>query len=872
MGFFQDLFALRRKGDAEVAHFEELEHAAKSTPEEVLKDLASSESGLGAHEARRRLRKYGPNRAIEEKRKSRLKTVMEILANPLTALMLVMALVSFLTNQLLTVAIILAMVFISAVLNYVQEARAGSAAEKLNAMVQTTATVVREGKEREVHTSSLVPGDIVKLSAGDIIPADVRIIRSKDLFVNQSTLTGESVPVEKHAPREEGKGVLDYQSLCFTGTSVHSGNALAVVVLTGKRTYFGSIAKGVERKVESGFEKGISKFTWLVIRIILLMAPAVFLINGLKQGNWLQAALYALAVVVGLTPELLPMMITVNLAQGAVTMAAKKVIVKRLNSIQNLGAMSILCTDKTGTLTQGKVVVVKHIDLNGLESEEVLKYAYLNSFFQTGLKNVTDEAVLKHENEKVKQEVAREYRKIDEVAFDFVRKRMSVVVEGIMPGGKEARFMVCKGAIEEIFSVCWKGSVAGKEFALRGAHLEKMRAMARALNEEGFRVIAVAYKSVDAKRSVFSAKDEKGLTLLGFIAFLDPPKGTAAETLSKLTANGVAVKILTGDNEIVTLKICRDVGLKVEGVLLGSEIEKMGEGELAQAARKANVFAKLSPAHKERIISALRQDGSVVGFLGDGINDAPALRAADVGVSVNTAADIAKETSGIILLETSLRVLNDGVVEGRKVFGNIDKYIKMAASSNFGNMLSVLGASFFLPFIPMLPLQVLINNLLYDFSQATIPTDNVDKEWYRKPRTWAIEGIEKYILLMGPISSVFDFTTFAILILFFNGWANQEIFHTGWFVESLLTQTLIIFAIRTNKVPFLESSPSAALLASSIIIVGIGVALPYMPIAGALGFVPLPPLFMAALAATMLVYFALAHIVKRTLARRYNIE
>lgn len=867
MDIIRELFKLRRKKIEIEASFEELSWAAETEITDVLKELVTQESGLDYREAKRRLRKYGPNKAKEEKKKSQLRTLLDILTNPLIALMLFMALLSFLTGEYFTAAIIIAMVFISVVLDYIQEVKADNAAEKLKAMVRTTATVIREGQKKEVALSSLVPGDIVKLSAGDIVPADVRLIISKDLFVNQSTLTGESVPVEKHARKENKKNILEYQNLCLMGTNVESGIALAVVVLTGRKTYFGSIVESLEKKVESDFDSGIKNFIWLMIRIILIIAPAVFFINGLKDGNWFQAFLFALAVIVGLTPELLPMMITVNLAKGAVMMAEKKVIVKRLNAIQNLGAMNILCTDKTGTLTQGRVVLVKHIDLNGEENEEVLKYAYLNSFYQTGLKNITDEAVLKHENDKIKRDITQNYRKIDEVAFDFQRRRMSVVVEG---EGK--RFMVCKGAIEEMLAICIKGRVLGKSFTLTGAQLKKMRNIAQRLNEEGFRVIAVAYKDVNNEKKAYSVKDEYGLTLLGFIAFLDPPKESAAEAIVNLNKNKVAVKILTGDNEIVTMKICKDVNLQVNGVLLGPEIEKMDEMELMEAAEKNTVFAKLTPKHKERIVSALRKRGHVVGFLGDGINDALALKAVDVGISVNSATDIAKETSGIILLKTSLQVLNDGVVEGRKVFGNIDKYIKMAASSNFGNMFSVLGASFFLPFLPMLPLQVLINNLLYDLSQIAIPTDNVDKEWLEKPRKWMMKGIEKYIVIMGLISSIFDFTTFGILIYFFNGWANPDLFRTGWFVESLMTQTLIIHVMRTKRIPLLESRASVPLILSSLVIVVIGVALPFSPIAGALGFVPLPPIFLAMLSVTLLVYFWFTYMVKNLIAKKYDIE
>ncbi|VVB98174.1 Potassium-transporting ATPase ATP-binding subunit [uncultured archaeon] len=865
MGFLDSL-AGKKQAAGTTDGFKPLLDAAHLEPLEALRQLGARETGLHEHEVRSRLRQYGHNDVGTSESRSKLKLALEIFGNPLVALMLVMALISFFTGQYVTTAIIVLMVMISTVLNYYQEIKADAAAEKLKALVRTTATVIRNGVEKEIPLANVVPGDIIHLSAGDIIPADVRLVQSKDLFINQSTLTGESLPVEKHAPAEKGARLFELQSICFMGTSVESGTAHAVAVLTGKSSYFGAIAESLEKKVETGFEKGIRDFTWLMIKLIIVMAPLVLLINGLKTGSWLEAFLYALAVIVGLTPELLPMIVSVNLAKGAVVMSQKKVIVKKLNSIQNFGAMDVLCTDKTGTLTQGKIILEKHLDVEGNESEEVLEYGYLNSFYQTGLKNVTDEAVLRHENLRDKLGIEKLYRKVDEVAFDFKRRRMSVVVER---GGRH--IFICKGAKEEIFSVCTHGEANGRKFALKGKHLEKLRKIALELNEEGFRIIAVAYKELEPEKKVYSAKDEHSLTLMGFMAFLDPPKESAAKALAVLAANGIAVKVLTGDNDVVTRKICRDVGLEVTGLVLGDEMDRMNDGELLLAAVKSNVFAKLAPAHKERIVRILRANGHVVGFMGDGINDAPALRAADVGISVDTAADIAKESSSIILLEKSLLVLNEGVIEGRKVFGNIDKYIKMAASSNFGNMFSVLGASLVLPFLPMLPLQVLTNNLLYDFSQATIPTDNVDKEWVEKPRKWTVESIRSFIFFIGPISSLFDFTTFAILIFLFNGWYNQDLFHTGWFVESLMTQTLIIHIIRTNRIPILESRASPQLIASSLIITAVGVALPFSPLAPLLGFVPLPLPFIGLLVATVIVYFALTHTVKGWVARRYGL-
>ena len=864
MGILDGLFGRKEGGGRRGRDFGPLSQAAHSEPQAVLSSFGIDEEGMSEHEARRKLAQFGPNAVGEGEGRTNLKIAMEIFVNPLVVLMLLIALVSFLTGQLVTTVIIVLMIGISTILNYTQEIKAGAAAEKLKAMVRTTTTVIRNGLQREVPIRSVIPGDIIALSAGDIIPADVRLLSSKDLFVNQSTLTGESLPVEKHAPAEKGENLPEFQSICFMGTSVESGTARALAILTGKSTYFGSLAASLEKKTETGFDRGINEFTWFMIKLILVMAPLVLLINGFKTGNWLEAFLYALAVIVGLTPELLPMMVSVNLAKGAVAMAGKKVIVKKLNSIQNFGAMDILCTDKTGTLTQGKIILERHLDVNGNESEEVLSYGFLNSFYQTGLKNVTDMAVLRHGSIMEKLKLEKEYRKVDEVAFDFQRRRMSVVVER----GKKHIF-ICKGAKEEIFAACTRGEAGGKKFPLRGRHLDKLRKIALGLNEEGFRVIAVAYKELEPSKRAYSVRDEHSLTLLGFMAFLDPPKESAGKAIALLARNGIEVKVLTGDNDVVTKKICSEIGLGITGIMLGDRIEGMNDGELLQAAARCNVFARLAPAHKERIVRVLRANGHVVGFMGDGINDAPALKGSDVGISVNSAADIAKESSSIILMERSLLVLNDGVIEGRKVFGNIDKYIRMAASSNFGNMFSVLGASIFIPFLPMLPLQVLTNNLLYDFSQATIPTDNVDKEWLEKPRKWTIESIRTFVIFIGPISSLFDFTTFAILIFLFGGWTNQELFHTGWFVESLMTQTLIIHIIRTNRIPFIESRASPQLTISSLIITAIGVLLPFSPIAGALGFVPLPLSFIGLLFATVIVYFGLTHAIKGWVMKKY---
>ena len=605
-----------------------------------------------------------------------------------------------------------------------------------------------------------------------------------------------------------------------------------------------------------------------MIGFIAVMVPAVFLINGLSKHNWLEAFLFAMAVAVGLTPEMLPMIVTVNLSKGALAMARKKVIVKRLNAIQNFGAMDVLCTDKTGTLTQGKIVLEKHLDAHGDESERVLHYGYLNSYHHTGLKNLLDEAILAHEELEERLKAKEKFRKIDEIPFDFVRRRMSVVVED----ETGLNTLICKGAVEEVLGLCTRVEVKGEVIEVLPEHDARRRQLADDLNGQGFRVIALAYKQMPGATDepTYAIKDESDLILLGFLAFLDPPKDTATEALKRLHSLNVDVKVLTGDNEIITAYICKEVGMPVEHLLLGSQIEAMSETELAEAASVTSVFARLAPAHKEHIIRALQSKGHVLGFMGDGINDAPALKAADVGISVDSAVDIAKESSDIILLENSLLILEQGVLEGRRVFGNIVKYIKMAASSNFGNMFSVVGASAFLPFLPMRPIQVLTNNLLYDFSQTTIPTDAVDADWLIKPRKWEIGGILRFILFIGPISSIFDYLTFFMMLYLFNCWHNPDLFQTGWFVESLFTQTLIIHVIRTNKIPFFQSRASWPLILSSVIIVAVGASLTVSPLADALGFVPLPPLYWLLLAIILVCYVALTQLIKTWFYRRFG--
>src|SRR5512135_769395 len=844
---------------------------ARTDTDTALKDLESRLSGLTAAEVEARIKRDGLNEIAREKRQSPLMRLWDNVRNPLVLLLIALGVLSYLTGDLRAMVVIFVMVVLGVVLRFFQEMRADNAAEKLKAMVNTTATVVRDNVDTEVPLKLLVPGDVIRLNAGDMVPADMRVLSAKDLFLNQAALTGESLPVEKKAALASAdvQNPLDLPDVCFLGSSVESGSAMVVAVHTGDLTYFGSLAASIvgQRQLTS-FDKGINQFTWLMIRFIVVMVPAVFLLNGLSKHNWLEAFLFAMAVAVGLTPEMLPMIVTVNLSTGALAMARKKVIVKRLNAIQNFGAADVLCTDKTGTLTQGKIVLEKHLDVHGHDSERVLQYGYMNSYFQTGLKNLMDEAILEHGHLEEDLKVKTDYQKIDEIPFDFQRRRMSVIVED----KQNRHILICKGAVEEIMRLSPCVEIGGQVLDVQPEHDAHRKQLVDGLNAQGFRVVAVAYKLLpgDDDEPHYGVQDEADMTLLGYLAFFDPPKATATEALKQLHALNVDVKILTGDNEIITTYICKQVGMPVDKILLGSEIQALSEADLAQAASVTGIFAKLAPAQKEHIIHALQSKGHVVGFMGDGINDAPALKAADVGISVDSAVDIAKESSDIILLENSLIVLEQGVLEGRRVFGNIIKYIKMAASSNFGNMFSVVGASAFLPFLPMLPIQVLTNNLLYDFSQTAIPTDKVDADWVTKPRKWTIGEIQRFILFIGPISSIFDYLTFFIMLYVFNAGSNPALFHTGWFVESLFTQTLIIHVIRTNKIPFIQSRASRPLIITSIVIVAVGAWLTVSPLANTLGFVPLPPLYWLLLALMLPCYVILTQVVKTWFYRRYG--
>ena len=842
----------------------ELAHIEKA---DVFKKLKTSLDGLSRTEAEARGIEYGPNAVAAEKRGGWLWRLFKASRNLLVILLAILATVSFATGDISGGTVMTLMLVLGVVLRFVQESRADAAAAKLKAMISVTAAVVRDGQEEEIPLNQLVPGDIVKLCAGDMVPADLRLVASRDLFVAQSALTGESLPTEKYETRESREGVapLELANVCFLGTSVESGSATAVVAATGGQTYFGRMASSIiGEEVTTSFDQGMNRFTVLMIQFILVMVPLVFLINGLTKHHWGEAFFFSIAVAVGLTPEMLPMIVSVCLSNGAIAMSKKKVIVKRLNSIQNLGAMDILCTDKTGTLTLDRVILERFCDVMQKESEDVLLDAYLIAHFQTGLRNVLDRAVLKYREIHEKSSI-EDYRKVDEIPFDFSRRMMSVVVE--MPDKKHR--LLSKGAPESVFPRCRFFELEGEICPMDPILTGDLMAQYQELSMDGFRVLAVAYKPLEP-HAPCSKDEESDLILKGYVAFLDPPKETAEKAIAALRKIGVTVKVLTGDNDLVTRKVCKEVGLVADELILGSQIETMTDEQLAVSAERVHVFARVSPAHKQRIIRALQQKKHVVGFMGDGINDAPALRVADVGISVDSGVDIAKELATVILLEKSLLVLEEGVIEGRKVFVNILKYIRMGASSNFGNMFSVLRASAFLPFLPMAPLQVLTNNLLYDFSQVPIPTDNVGPEETAQPRTWEIGAITRFILFVGPISSIFDYTTFFVMLFVFHCWdpSKAPLFQTGWFVESLMTQTLIIHVIRTKKIPFLEGHASWALTVTTVLIMGIGMWLPYSPLAPVLGFVHLPPLYWPILFLTLLCYMVLTQLVKMWLMRK----
>ena len=829
--------------------------------EDLLKDFMTSWGGLSGEEAALRLEKHGYNEPAKKKKRTVAWQILEKFWDPLILVLIVICIFSLFFGEKIQALLVLLMIFLSVFLSFTQEYRSHKEAEKLSELVRATATVFRDGKQIEIKMREVVPGDIVNLYAGDMIPADLRILSCKDLFINQSSLTGESFPIEKVATpvKTEGVAVTSLGNIAFMGSSVVSGTALGLVIKTGIDTQFGEISKRLATiRTMTSFDKGIQKFVWLMIKVMILLVVVIFAINLFTKGDLVQALLFSLAVAVGLTPEMLPMLVTVNLSKGAIAMSKKKVIVKRLNSIQNLGAMDVICTDKTGTLTLDDVVLERYCDVVRNENDEVLKYAFINSFYQTGLKNLLDRAILKHE-----LVLAEQYKKEDEIPFDFSRRIMSVIVEA---DGKQT--LISKGAPEEIFKRCSHYELEGEILEMENLILTDLKEEYDSLSADGFRVLAVAYKNMSEKKSVYSKEDEKNLVLIGYLAFLDPAKPSAKETIHNLKKLGIEFKVLTGDNELVTKKICSHVGLDVKEIVTGDKLETMSDLALKDLVQKTTVFARLSPLQKERVIHALHENGHIVGFLGDGINDAPALKSSDVGISVNNAVDIAKESADIILLEKSLLVLEDGVLEGRRVFGNIMKYIKMGSSSNFGNMISMTGASIFLPFLPMLPIQILLNNFLYDVSQVAIPTDKVDSEYLLTPKGWDIASIRRFMLIFGPISSVFDFLTFGLLLFVFK--ATHQQFQTGWFLESLCTQTFIIHVIRTAKIPFFESRSSTFLVGMSVFIVAVAFVITLSPFGKLFGFIPPTWSYGFTLLLIVLGYLAITQKIKSWYVKKYG--
>ena len=892
-----------------------LEYAATTPVKEVLQGLQTTLCGLDPEAVSASRARSGSNQVTREKKKPLARRLADAFVNPFTAILLFLALVSIMTDMVfprlalfgcqmedfdcLTVLIILTMVVISGTLRFVQESRSGDAAEKLLSMITTTCTVTRKHQEKaEIPMDELVVGDVVHLSAGDMIPADVRILEAKDFFVSQAGLTGESEPVEKTSAVSEPKAsVTDYPNVAFMGSNVVSGSATAVAVCVGDHTLFGSLASAVAGEAaETSFTKGVNAVSWVLIRFMLVMVPLVFFINGMTKGDWLNAFLFGISIAVGLTPEMLPMIVTTCLAKGAVSMSKKQTIVKNLNAIQNFGAMDILCTDKTGTLTQNQVVLEYHLNVNGEDDTRVLRHAYLNSYFQTGYKNLMDLAIIRKTEEAEAEDprlldLSEHYVKIDEIPFDFVRRRLTTVVRD----QKGKTQMVTKGAVEEMLSICAYAECDGSVQPLTEEVRRRILQTVDELNAQGFRVLAVAQKSNPSPVETFGAQDECDMVLIGYLAFLDPPKESTAGAIKALKEHGVVTKVLTGDNDKITRTICKQVGLKVRNMLLGADLDRMSDAELASAAESADVFAKLTPDQKARVVSVLRENGHTVGYMGDGINDSAAMKAADIGISVDTAVDVAKESADIILLEKDLTVLEEGIVEGRKTYINMIKYIKLTASSNFGNMFSVLAAAALLPFLPMMSVQLIFLNLIYDLSCTAIPWDHVDREFIVSPRKWDASSVGKFMVWIGPTSSIFDFATY--LFLYFvccplavsNGIRFSDLpahfqgmelaamqakyiglFQAGWFVESMWSQTLVIHMIRTPKLPFLQSRASAPLTLLTLAGIVVLTAIPFTPLGAALGFVALPPMYFAYLIPCIVLYMALVTSLKKAYVRRYG--
>lgn len=859
----------------------------------TLANLRSDRDGLTHTEAAARLALYGPNEVAHEKAPPALIQLLMAFNNPFIYVLLVLALVSLFTDYLLPlragqetdlsgVIIITTMVLLSGLLRFWQEFRTNRAAQALKSLVRTQVTVLRReaasdtAQRHDVDMRELVPGDVILLSTGDQVPADVRLLSARNLFISEAVLTGESLPVEKQsgnlAVDPQGKSaqeLLTLSNICLMGTSVASGTASAVVVATGAETWFGSLAASLTgSRPQTAFDRGVNSVSRLLIRFMLVMVPVVLLINGFTKGDWMDATLFALAVAVGLTPEMLPMIVSANLAKGAIAMSRRKVIVKRLNAIQNLGAMDVLCTDKTGTLTQDTILLAHHLNPQGEEDGEVLLLGWLNSGSQSGAKNLMDRAVLMAGDKVICQTRRSQFHLVDELPFDFERRRVSVLVEDL---ARHRSLLICKGAVEEMLAVSSTIRQGEAIVPLDDRLRAELLALTQRYNQQGYRVLLVATRESDLQVPL-SHSDERELTLEGLLTFRDPPKASAGKAIQALRDHGVAVKVLTGDNPLVTLRVCQDVGLRDPAMLTGDQIEAMDDAQLAQEAERCTLFAQLTPQQKSRVVRLLQQNGHTVGFLGDGINDAPALRAADTGISVDSAADVAKASSDIILLEKDLQVLGEGVLKGRETFGNIIKYLNMTASSNFGNVFSLLIASAFIPFLPMLSIHLLIQNLMYDVSQLALPWDKVDRDFLRQPRKWDAGNIKRFMLWMGPTSSIFDVTTFALMWFIFgaNHAGVQSLFQSGWFIEGLLSQTLVVHMLRTRKIPFIQSRATLPVMLTTLAIMALGIAIPFSPLGAMVGLVPLPWQYFPWLVLTLFSYCLVAQGMKRLYIRRFG--
>ena len=859
--------------------------AAKAPLDSVFTYFKSFSLGLTVEEVEKRQSLYGKNEIVHERKKKPLIMLAKAFVNPFVGVLTVLVAISFVMDvwmadpadrEWTSIIIVTTMIVLSAILRFCQEWKANRSSEALQKMVTSTCYVKRVGfHDGEISNEELVPGDVVMLSAGDMIPADIRIIESKDLFISQSSLTGESDSIEKFPNLSVGysekSSIVDLDNICFMGSNVVSGSAKGIVFQTGNNTYLGTIAKSVAgHRAATAFDKGITKVSLLLIRFMLIMVPIVFMVNGITKGDWMEAFIFAISVAVGLTPEMLPMIVTANLSKGAMVMSRKKTIVKDLNAIQNFGAMNILCTDKTGTLTQDHIVLERHVNVDGTEDKanRILRHAYFNSYFQTGLKNLMDRAILSHVKELGLESLSGSYKKVDEIPFDFTRRRMSVVVEDL----KGKRQIITKGAVEEMLGVCSFAEFDGEVHPLTEAMRTKAQCFVDDMNAQGMRVLALAQKSFLSKENNFCIDDEKDMVLIGYLAFLDPPKESAAQAIKQLHEHGVEVKVLSGDNEAVVKAISRQVGIDTSASVTGPELDVMSHEEKMEAVVNSSIFSKLTPMQKAEIIQLLQANKNTVGFLGDGINDAAALRESDIGISVDSAVDIAKESADIILLEKDLMVLENGVLEGRRTFGNIVKYVKMTASSNFGNMFSVLAASAFLPFLPMLPIHLLIQNLLYDISQTTIPFDRMDSEYMRRPRVWDSGDLSRFMIWIGPISSIFDIVTYMVMWWVFKcqGPETEALFQSSWFVEGLLSQTLIVHMIRTRKVPFVQSCASWPVMLMTFSIMAIGICVPFTSFGSSIGLVPLPWSYFPWLVCILLSYCILTQWLKTKYIRVFN--